>query len=89
MTEVFRIIKFDPNKEYEIALKTYTEGKWPNERHYTTNKLEYLGKWVRQERWGYGDGSSGSEIFNNEGEEKMIVYDYAGNTCFREINKNI
>ena len=80
--EVFRISTFNPNLNYAFALKTSTEGRWPNEKHYTTNELQYLGKHVESKRWGYHDNSSGSETFDNNGIKIEIVYDYDGKTCF-------
>jgi hypothetical protein len=87
-TEVFRMSKFDTNKCYEFALKTWTVGTWPNEKHYTTNKLQYLGRHTHSERWGYGDGGGGAENFDDAGSITRIVYDYEGRTCFRENTKN-
>ena len=84
-TEVFRMSEFDTNKQYEFALKTRTVGTWPNEKHSTTNKLQYLGKYAYSERWGYGDGGGGAENFDNEGVKTRIVYDYEGCSCFREV----
>ena len=86
-TEVYRMSKFDKNKCYEFALKTRTVGTWPNEKHYTTNKLQYLGNYTHSERWGYGDGGGGAENFDNEGVKTRIVYEYEGTTCFREVSK--
>ena len=82
--EVFRIIEFSKEKEYFFALKTRSEGKWPKQKHYTTNPLQYVGKYVRSERWGYGDGSGGAEIFNLDGKQVRIELDYEGRTCFKE-----
>jgi len=86
MEEVYRIIQFDENKYYEYAMKTKTEGKCPNERHYTSNKLIFLGKYKKSITFGsFGDGRSGCEIFiDDDGKEIKIYYDYEGNTCFRE-----
>ena len=81
-TEVFRICEFEKNVNYSFALKTRTEGVWPNQRHYTTNKLQYLGKHVNSARWGYRDNGGGSETFDNNGLKTEIVYDYEGCTCF-------
>ena len=86
-TEVYRLTIFDTNKCYEFALKTRTVGSYPNEKHYTTNKLQYLGKYTHSERWGYRDGSGGAENFDNDGTKTRIVYEYEGTTCFREIRK--
>ena len=84
--EVFRIIKFHKDKRYEFALKTRTTGSYPNEKYYTTNAWQYLGRYVSSERWGYGDGSGGAENFEDaDGTKTRIVYDYEGRTCFREV----
>lgn len=84
-TEMFRVIKFDPTKCYEFALKTRTEGKWPYERYFTTNKLKYVGYYKSSARWVHGNILCGSETFDYNGTETTIVYDYEGNTCFREF----
>ena len=83
--EVFRLIKFDKDKSYEFALETRSEGVWPNDKHYTTNKLVYLGRYTHSEDWGYGDNHGGAENFDDNGKKNRIVYDYEGKTCFREI----
>jgi len=85
-TEVFRLNTFEKNINYAFALKTRTEGKWPNEKHYTTNELQYLGKHVNSARWGYRDNAGGSEKFDDNGKITEIVYDYEGRTCFVGIN---
>lgn len=86
-TEVFRFSQsdFDTNKAYAFALHTRKEGRWPNVRYYTTNPLQYVGKYVRSERWGMGEGSGGAEIFNDNGTENRIELDYEGKTCFLEV----
>ena len=48
-TEVYRLTKFDTNTCYEFALKTRTVGTWPNEKHYTTNKLRSIPDSKREE----------------------------------------
>jgi hypothetical protein len=84
--EVFRLITFDKDKRYEFALKTRTSGTWPDEKHYTTEPLQYLGRYVSSESWGYGDNHSGAENFEDaDGTKTRIVYDYEGRTCFREV----
>jgi hypothetical protein len=83
--EVFRLYNFSKDKDYEFALKTRTEGLWPQERHFTTNPLQYVGRYDRSERWGWGDGSGGAEIFILKGKEVRIILDYEGNSCFREV----
>jgi len=84
--EIFRLNKFDPTKNYAFALYKKQIGTWPDEHYYTTKgELQYLGKWIKQERWGYGDGGGGAEYFDDNGKETRIVYDYAGTTCFVEV----
>ena len=80
--EVFRLNTFEKGKVYSFAMKTRTEGKWPNEKHYTRNPLELLGEHIGSKKWGYHDGSGGSEMFSMDGVVREIVYDYAGHTCF-------
>jgi hypothetical protein len=82
-TEVFRLSTFEKNVDYSFALKTRTEGKWPNEKHYTTNPLQFLGKHVNSTRWGYGDQSGGAESFEHNEVKTEIIYDYYGKTCFK------
>jgi hypothetical protein len=84
--EVFRILDFDCNKNYEFAFYTTREGRWPNEKYFTTEPLKFLGKYCRSERWGgFGDGAGGAEVFVHNGTENRVVYDYEGKTCFREV----
>ena len=82
LIEVFRIDKFVPDKRYEFAHRTSVEGRYPNDRYFTTNTPLYLGKHIRSERWGYGDNAGGAEHF----EEGSVTYDYEGLTCFREVD---
>lgn len=82
--EVFRLTAFETNKCYELASETKTEGKWPNQKYYTTKPLQYLGAYMFSERWGSGDNRGGAENFkDNDGNIKRIEYDYDGMTCFR------
>ena len=83
--EVFRICKFNKNKNYSFALYTRKKGIYPDkEYYYTTNQLQFLGKYIKSERWGWHDGSGGAEYFDNNGKITRIEYDYDGTTCFRE-----
>ena len=84
-TQVYRLTKLEVGISYLFALRTRKEGIHPNETYFTTNELEFVGKYVRSERWGYGDGGGGAEIFDNDGIEVRIVYTYEGTTCFKEI----
>jgi hypothetical protein len=84
-SEVFRIINFDKNKNYSFALYTSSIGIYPEKvRYYTTNKLQFLGKYIKSERWGWHDGRGGAEYFDNSGVVTRIEYDYDGKTCFTE-----
>ena len=76
--EVFSLTSFDKDKCYGFALRTRKSGDWRNEKSYTTNPIKYLGKHIKSERWGFGDGSGGAETF----EKDRIEYDYDGKTCF-------
>ena len=76
---------FSVDKCYEFAYKTSTSGRWPNARHFTTNPMQYVGRYVRSNRWGYGDNGGGAEVFNNNGTEVTITLDYAGTASFREV----
>jgi hypothetical protein len=84
--EVFRIINFDKNIEYGYSYYTKKEGKYPNEKYYTTNEIIYVGKHKETITLGhFGDGHCGYEIFvNDKGETKRIDYDYEGKLCFRK-----
>jgi hypothetical protein len=82
-TEVFRIVKFEKGVQYAFAMKTRTEGKWPKENHFTTNRLEILGEHLGSKRW----GSGGSEMFEFNGKVTEITYDYEGMTCFVPLGK--
>jgi hypothetical protein len=86
-TRVFRLTSEDFNKSkcYAFALMTRRVGSFPNEKYYTTNPLQYLGKHIRSEEWGSRDQHSGAETFDNHGKETRIGYDYDGLTCFREV----
>lgn len=87
-TEVYRICKFEPDACYAYALYTRHEGKWPNERYYVKSKnLVFLGRHLKSERWGAGDGSGGSETFIDDitGKISTIEYDYEGKTCFCKV----
>lgn len=82
--EVFRLCDFDKDSYYEHAIYTRREGTYPTERYFTTNVPQFVGKHVRGERWGFGDGSGGAEIFvDDSGKETRIVYTYEGTTGFR------
>ena len=83
--EVYRC-KLEVGKYYETAHYTKKTGTWGqrNEKYFTTNKLIYVGKYVKTERSGWGDGGRVWEVFDDNGEKKIVEYNYEGTTCFRE-----
>jgi len=54
-------------------------------RYFSTNTPLYVGKFVRHLRYGYGNGGETHAIFNKGGDEIIVKYSYAGNTCFIEV----
>jgi hypothetical protein len=83
--EVFRLTP-ELNKYYETALLTRKEGKYPNEKYYTTNTRRYVGKFIVQMRLGFGDGTQVIDIFENQHNEKVkVYYTYEGTTAFKEV----
>ena len=83
--EVFRLMP-EVGKYYETVLLTRTEGKWPNNKYYTTNTPEYVGNFLEQQRYGCRDSSQTIDIFENEKNEEVPVhYTYEGTTAYREV----
>jgi hypothetical protein len=61
-------------------------GRWPDEVHYATTPITYLGKYVGQERYGHGDGGSAFELFEaSDGKTIKHELNYEGTTCFVEM----
>jgi hypothetical protein len=85
--EVFRIAP-QVGKYYETANYIRREGRYPRERYFTTTIPTYLGKYIRHEQYGYGDGGRHYAIFDNSGVEITVTYNYEGTTCFREVIKS-
>jgi len=83
-TQVFRTSPI-AGKYYETAELTRTEGEWPNNLHFTTNKMRYVGKFVQHLQFGYGEGATHIDIFDDNGIEVKVYYSYEGNTSFREV----
>jgi hypothetical protein len=87
--EVYRLVPV-VGKYYQTAESTRREYAYNNQSvlittHFTKNPLKYVGKYVRTERFGYGDGSYGFAVFDNNGREIIVHYSYEGNTCFIEV----
>ena len=86
-TEVFHLTEIDKTKYYSFALKTKTVGEYPNQRYYTTNPLQYLGRYIYSEEWErLGEWYAAAENFDDNGKKNRVVYDYEGNTCFVEVD---
>jgi len=79
--EVFRLTTFEKDVNYAAALKTKTEGSYPNEKYYTTNELHFVGK----HKYSRCDNSCRLETFDNNGKITEIV-DYTGNICFVNVS---
>jgi hypothetical protein len=62
----------------EATRKEYIGGG--KSRYFTTNTPRYVGKFIRKERYGSGDGVEVTGIFDNG----RVEYSY-GYTCFTEV----
>lgn len=83
LIEVFRMVPVE-GKYYKTA--KYTEKR--NNKYYTTNNLEYLGKYIKHVAGGgYGDNQEHYALFEKDGVENYLKYDYDGMTCFVEVEK--
>jgi hypothetical protein len=82
MQEVFRDSP-QVGKFYETARFTETTGT----RWFTTNPVIYVGKYLRCEEKGYGDGCDRRYIFEaDDGKEVTVQSDTIDfTTCFREV----
>jgi hypothetical protein len=85
--EVFRNVYPVVGRCYDHVELTRREGEYPNERYFapSSNRV-YVGRFIRQERYGFGDGGQIYAIFaDNNGQERRVRYSYEGNTCFIEV----
>lgn len=83
--EVFRLTP-EVGKSYSTAEFTVMIGTYPNQRYFTTGKLRYVGKFLRTERYGSGDGMSATSFFDDNGIINLVKYTYEGTTSFVEGN---
>ena len=81
--EVFRLTPI-LGKCYSTAEYTIKVGSYPNERYFTTDKLRYVGKFLRTERYGSGDGMTATSFFDDNGIINLVEYTYKGTTSFLE-----
>ena len=83
--EVFRLTP-EKGKYYETALITRKEGRYPNNKYYTTGHLRYVGEFIMQMKCGFGDGVQVIDIFENQYNVKVnVYYTYEGTTAYREV----
>ena len=84
--EVFRISP-EPGYYYETTEFTRSQGSFQekNERFYTTNPMRYVGKFVKHLCFGYGDGATHIDIFDDNGKEIQVYYSYDCTTSFRKV----
>jgi hypothetical protein len=75
-------------KYYEATFWTRKEGHWSAERYFTrdTTAREYVGKYLRHKREGWGDGAEHWAIFLRDGKEIEMEYDYEGKRAWREVD---
>lgn len=81
--EVFRII-LKEGKCYEYIEATRKHSHF--DTYYSTNKYKYVGKFVKTQRFGTGNGSGVTEIFDNNGEKVEVKLSYEGMSCFKEVD---
>ena len=74
-------------KYYEATFWQRKEGHWSAEKHYTkeTTPREYVGKYLRHVKQGYGDGADHWAVFLRDGKEIEIEYDYDGKRAWYEV----
>jgi len=86
--EVFRMTEhhFDRNKKYAFALATRIEGQWPYEKYFTSEPLRPVGQFIGAKFWGYGDKTNGEFHFILDDKQTCIRLDYAGRTCFIDMD---
>jgi hypothetical protein len=84
--EVYKLSKFDKNKCYVTGEYTRAEGNYPNKKYYiNTNNLKYVGKYVNEISSGYSDQYTITYYFENNGITNTVTLNYAGTTCFKEV----
>jgi len=85
--EVFRDVDPIVGRCYDHVEATRREGIYPNIRYFapTLNRVN-VGRFIREERRGFGDSQQIYAIFaDNNGQERRVQYSYEGNTCFIEV----
>lgn len=78
--EVFRLPQV--GKEYYTTIDTV---KIDSKYYSPKDKLRYVGIYSHHASdGGYGDGGNHYAIFDNDGKQETVTYDYDGKTCFIE-----
>jgi Ring finger domain len=84
--EVFHHVNPVVGRCYDHVEASRREGIYPNIRYFapSLNRV-YVGRFVREERRGSGDGQQIYAIFvDNNGQERRVQYSFGGDTCFIE-----
>jgi hypothetical protein len=83
--EVFRITP-EVGKCYEHIEATRTLNiRGGDRKYYSENQPAYVGKFLRHERYGAGNGMETFAFFDDNGKENKVEYSFEGNTCFIEV----
>jgi hypothetical protein len=83
--EMFRLTP-QVDSHYEHAILTRKEGNYPDTKYYTVNTPRFVGKFIKQISYGYGDGKQVMDYFDDNGKENIVYYTYEGTTSYREVN---
>lgn len=81
--QVYRISPIE-GKYYYTTTWTRKEGVYPNETYYSKNPLRYVGKFITHHQYGYGDGATHYDIFEDGDTVNHVNYTYEGTTSFVE-----
>ena len=82
------LIKLEPGKCYEhieITRRAY-DNKEGAFKYYSTNKAEYVGKFVNKVEDGYGDSLKVFAYFDDNETKKQVPYSQQGTTFFKEVS---
>ena len=82
--EVFRLTP-EVGKCYEYAESTRKLGRYPNERYFTRNIPQYVGRYVRSDGRASPHMPAANVFQDNYGKEHMIWGNEDETTCFREV----
>jgi len=86
--EVLSYIKPKVNQCYQHIEATRSESIGGKTRYFSTNEPRYVGKFIKQERFGSGNSGYTTDIFNDNGKENRVDYSYEGYTRFIKVPCN-